>query len=118
MATSFSVILFIAAILMLVIMLWRRGRRPKRRPPGPFIFPVIGNIPQLFMNMDKPISEIVQKWREKYGNILMTEFGAVRIIWISGLKLCRDVLQNKGKKFDCRPNWMTIIKETRQNEGM
>ena len=47
----------------------------------------------------------------------MTELGAVRIVWVSGLELTREVLQQRGSKFDCRPNWMSIVKETRQNEG-
>ena len=117
-SVSLSNILFITALFFVIVLLWCRRRTDKRLPPGPISWSAFGHIPQIILQGNRPLFEISLEWREKYGNLFLMKLGDARVVWVCGLELAREVLLRRGPKFDSRPNWMPLIKETRQNEGI
>ena len=115
--TLFCIAILPMAVLLVLYIQRRRPPTNRRHPPTPLRLPIVGNIPQFLLFRTQPLYKTILRWRKIYGDVFMTELGAVRIVWVSGLELTREVLQQRGSKFDCRPNWMSIVKETRQNEG-
>ena len=116
-----NMVFYIAVILLAVlcVILIQRRRQPthRKQPPTPLRFPIVGNIPQFLLSRKQPLYKTILHLRKIYGDVFMTELGAVRIVWVSGPKLTHEVLLHRGSKFDSRPNWMSLVKDTRQNEG-
>lgn len=117
-SVSLSNILFITVLFFVIVLLWCRRRTDKRLPPGPISWSAFGHILQSILQGNRPLFEISLEWREKYGNLFLMKLGDVRVVWVCGLELAREVLIRRGPKFDSRPNWMPLVKETRQNEGI
>ena len=44
-------------------------RKENRYPPGPFAFPVIGNLPQLALTGS--ITKFAEYYKERYGNVII-----------------------------------------------
>ena len=65
----------------------------------------------------KPLFQIGLDWRKEYGDVFLMNMGAVRIVWVCGLELGREVLLQRGEEFDYRANWMTMARETQRNHG-
>ena len=115
----YSLVLITAVVVtFLMVFLRHRKHKKKRLPPGPFCWPFLGNFPQVFLKRNKPLFQVALDWRGRYGDIFQMKLGAVRVIWICGLDMAHEVLVTRGIKFDSRPNWMTVIRETKQNEGL
>lgn len=67
--------LFLTLLGMLMVV---NNMRPKKYPKGPFLFPVIGNLPQMMWNsrvLGKPRKELYDKYRRTYGKVYSIQLG-------------------------------------------
>lgn len=110
--------LLVGGVTLFGLWLWYRNQKSKGLPPGPFSWPLLGNIPQLALQGKKPVFQIALAWREKYGDVFQMRMGAVRIVWVCGLELGREVLIDRGEDFSYRAKWMTMARESQRGQGM
>uniref|UniRef100_A0AAQ4Q700 Cytochrome P450, family 2, subfamily X, polypeptide 9 n=1 Tax=Gasterosteus aculeatus aculeatus TaxID=481459 RepID=A0AAQ4Q700_GASAC len=69
-----SIILLLICIVFIVIQL--KSRRPKNFPPGPPVWPILGNI--LDLSLENPLKDF-ERLRKTYGNVyrlVMTDYGS------------------------------------------
>ncbi|KAJ0582338.1 putative geraniol 8-hydroxylase [Helianthus annuus] len=74
------------------------GRRSSRVPPGPFPFPIIGNLLHL---SDKPHQSLATL-SKRYGPLMSLKFGAKTAIVVSSPDLAKEFLQTHDHSFSSR----------------
>ena len=93
----------IAALLCIILTVLLYGVRMnvKRRklPPGPFPWPIVGNIPSLGTHPHVTYA----KMAERYGNIFTVYVGSARMVVVTNAALAKEVLLVKDAKFASRP---------------
>jgi len=90
-------ILFISIIL---IILWKRSRRPVNYPPGPPTIPIIGNIHNI------ATVDFLQKMRDlrkKYGDVFSLSIGSYWVIVVNGSTNLRELLVRRCEVTTDRP---------------
>lgn len=75
--------------------------RPNDIPPGPWRWPLIGNIPSLVGN-DR--LEKLDKLRKRYGDVYGVFIGSELTVVLNGYKVINDALLKRGKAFAFRPD--------------
>lgn len=90
---------FVLLLLLLVFGYSRRVGKKKTLPPGPFAFPVIGN---LFL-VGKHPHVTFAKLAKQYGNIMRLHFGAVPVVIVSDANMARELFSVQDMKFASRP---------------
>lgn len=110
---SFRTVLVFSSTLLLGYLLLRRDG--KKRPPGPFAFPVVGNMPQ--MAGIKDVYRFMMKLRLRYGDVFRLKIGPMTTVVVCGPSMVRDTLVNKGSYVINRPNWIYIIDKIFKGKG-
>ncbi|KAK3593222.1 hypothetical protein CHS0354_002756 [Potamilus streckersoni] len=91
-----SIIVFCVVFLLCYYAL----RTPKFIPPGPVIFPLLGNIPQLAGR--NPLL-LFRKWRKQYGDVFSVYMGNQLLVVLNGYKTIKEALVTRGNVFSDRP---------------
>jgi len=100
---SFLLLLaFVISLFFLRLILGKNSRRRKNLPPGPFAWPIVGNIPQLKFS-GHTYEVFVKKVHEKYGPIFTIWMGSTPRIIIAGRELAHKALIQNGAVFADRP---------------
>ncbi|XP_076819393.1 cytochrome P450 1A1-like [Clavelina lepadiformis] len=86
---------------LIIFLLTRKGRA--NLPPGPFAWPLIGNLAML----DKQVHLQISKLSEKYGPVFRLYFGPKLVIVVSGRKLVEECLNTRTIEFSMRPDFIT-----------
>lgn len=73
-------------------------------PPGPFCFPIIGNLHLLAPYSTNPWYGFDQL-RARYGDVVWLQLGTFSAVLISSLESMREVLLTKGEHFANRPHF-------------
>ncbi|KAG7281211.1 hypothetical protein CRUP_019736 [Coryphaenoides rupestris] len=84
--------------------LWVRNLRLKRRIPGPFAWPVVGNAMQLGQMPHITFSRLAKK----YGNVYQIRLGGNDIVVLNGDKAIRQALVEHSTEFAGRPNFTSF----------
>ncbi|CAL8286239.1 unnamed protein product [Lota lota] len=84
--------------------LWVRNLRLKRRLPGPFAWPVVGNAMQLGQMPHITFSRLAKK----YGNVYQIRLGGNDIVVLNGDKAIREALIEHSTEFAGRPNFVSF----------
>ena len=84
--------------------LWVRNLRHKRRLPGPFPWPVVGNAMQLGQMPHITFT----KMAKKYGNIYQIRLGCYDIVVLNGDTVIRQALIQHSAAFAGRPNFTSF----------
>uniref|UniRef100_W5NMF6 Cytochrome P450, family 1, subfamily C, polypeptide 1 n=1 Tax=Lepisosteus oculatus TaxID=7918 RepID=W5NMF6_LEPOC len=84
--------------------LWVRNLRQKRRLPGPFAWPVVGNVMQLGQMPHITFSKLAKK----YGNVFQIRLGRNDIVVLNGDTAIRQALINHSAEFAGRPNFVSF----------
>lgn len=97
-------VLFLAALFL---RLWWRywsttGGGPKKLPPGPPGWPLVGNLFQVILQR-RPFIFVVRDLREKYGPIFTMQMGQRTLVIITSSELIHEALVQKGSLFASRP---------------
>jgi cytochrome P450 len=64
--------------------------------PGPFAWPLLGNLPQI---RPSRIHRVVEDWSRRYGPLFRLRFGRTPILVVAGHELVRDVLRARPDTF-------------------
>lgn len=91
----------LAAVLVAFWALVRKARGP-HEAPGPFRWPVVGNLPHLRARV--PYQALTALGRT-FGPVYSLQLGTVPAIVVSGLDNIKQVLYHKLNHFDSRPNF-------------
>ncbi|XP_056282247.1 cytochrome P450 1B1-like [Pseudoliparis swirei] len=84
--------------------LWVRNLRLKRRLPGPFAWPVVGNAMQLGQMPHITFSKLAKK----YGNVYQIRLGCSDIVVLNGDSAIREALIKHSTEFAGRPNFVSF----------
>ncbi|CAB1335129.1 unnamed protein product [Coregonus sp. 'balchen'] len=84
--------------------LWVRNLRLKRRLPGPFAWPVVGNA----MQLGKMPHITFSKLAKKYGNVYQIRLGCNNIVVLNGDTAIREALVQHSTEFAGRPNFVSF----------
>ncbi|KAG7466329.1 hypothetical protein MATL_G00163810 [Megalops atlanticus] len=84
--------------------LWVRNLRHKRRLPGPFPWPVVGNAMQLGQMPHITFSKLAKK----YGDIYQIRLGCNDIVVLNGGTVIRQALIQHSTEFAGRPNFVSF----------
>ncbi|KAJ0008893.1 hypothetical protein NQD34_016308 [Periophthalmus magnuspinnatus] len=84
--------------------LWVRNLRLKRRLPGPFAWPVVGNAMQLGQMPHITFARLAKK----YGNVYQIRLGCSDIVVLNGDKAIRQALIQHSAEFAGRPNFVSF----------
>ncbi|KAK2835624.1 hypothetical protein Q5P01_016108 [Channa striata] len=92
--------LLVFALVFLLMAEYLRNRRPSGFPPGPWTFPLVGNMFSLDMNK---AHEGMTKLAEKYGNVYSLKMGPSWTLVLNGLEAVQEGLVTKGDILADRP---------------
>ncbi|XP_005096749.2 vitamin D 25-hydroxylase [Aplysia californica] len=96
-ATSW--LLVIVGVVTLIYFL-TSDRDNRKLPPSPGLaLPIVGH---LYMMKKNPI-ELLQKWREKLGDIFMLRMGSTNMVFLNGHDVLKEALVKKADVFSDRP---------------
>jgi hypothetical protein len=85
--------------LLILLVYLSFGKKQKKLPPGPFPWPVIGN---LFLGGPHPHQVFTQLAR-RYGNIMTLYFGSVRVLVVSDASMSKELFSVSDANFASRP---------------
>ncbi|NP_001254621.1 cytochrome P450, family 1, subfamily C, polypeptide 1 [Gasterosteus aculeatus] len=97
----------VASFVFLVCLeacLWVRNLRLKRRLPGPFAWPVVGNAMQLGQMPHITFATLAKK----YGNVYQIRLGCSDVVVLNGDRAIREALLQHGTEFAGRPNFVSF----------
>ncbi|CAI5968868.1 unnamed protein product [Closterium sp. NIES-64] len=104
-AASGLVAAFIAAVAVLVSTSWLSFLRRRRSlPPGPYPWPILGNLPDLGTLPFRSLAKLA----DEYGPILTVWFGSSPSVVISSPELALEVLKTNDKLCSSRPMIRTL----------
>lgn len=85
-------------------------KKPKfhQEAPGPLPWPILGNLHLLASQ--RPTAELFTDLSKKFGSIYSLRLGPTKCIVINNLELIKEVLNQNGKFFGGRPNFMRYHK--------
>ncbi|XP_033726442.1 cytochrome P450 2J6-like [Pecten maximus] len=109
-----SIILLAVVVSLFVQFLW--GGDPSNYPPGPFAWPLVGNLFSI-AGGDGFYSKILGL-RSRHGDVFRLRLGEMSMIVVFGLQNVRQVLVEKGDLFKNRPNWLYIPANVIKNRGL
>uniref|UniRef100_A0A3B4WNS2 Cytochrome P450, family 1, subfamily C, polypeptide 2 n=1 Tax=Seriola lalandi dorsalis TaxID=1841481 RepID=A0A3B4WNS2_SERLL len=84
--------------------LWVRNLRLKKRLPGPFAWPVVGNAMQLGQMPHITFARLAKK----YGNVYQIRLGCSDIVVLNGDRVIRQALIQHSTEFAGRPNFVSF----------
>lgn len=79
-----------------------------RQAPGPIPWPIIGNLVQLGQ-YDIPFQGFTEM-AKKFGDVYSLTLGTTRCLIVNNLDLIREVLNQNGKYFGGRPDFLRFHK--------
>uniref|UniRef100_A0A8D0GVW9 Cytochrome P450 1A n=1 Tax=Sphenodon punctatus TaxID=8508 RepID=A0A8D0GVW9_SPHPU len=101
---SATELLIASAILCLIFITIRfyRPQMPKglKRPPGPWGYPLIGNVLELGKNPHLTMTQMSQK----HGDVMQIQIGTRPVLVLSGLDTIKQALVKQGEEFMGRPD--------------
>ncbi|XP_065858578.1 cytochrome P450 726A27-like [Euphorbia lathyris] len=97
---SFPIILSFFLFIFMVLKIWKKHTQNIVLPPGPWKFPILGNIPQLF---GAEIHQCLSDLAKTYGPVMSIQQGQVPVVVISSAEIAHEVLRNQSEVFAERP---------------
>ncbi|KAJ8280658.1 hypothetical protein GJAV_G00057430 [Gymnothorax javanicus] len=87
-------------VILSLLFLHLRTRRPKNFPPGPQPLPIFGTLLQL--NWANPLNDL-KKLSQRYGNVFSMYFGRRPIVVLNGVQAMKEALVTQSVQFGGRP---------------
>ena len=104
----------ICVCLVLFAILFIASRRQNGVPNGPFVFPVVGNLPAL---MSRDVLGRFDRLRKQYGDVYGLYIGHDLTIVLNGYDVVHEALLKRGSDFSVRPK-STFHKIIFKNRGI
>ncbi|XP_048738010.2 cytochrome P450 2H1-like [Ostrea edulis] len=93
--------LFLAFVVILLYVWWKKTSRDPALPPGPPTVPFVGN---LFSMSPDSMLESFQTYRKKYGDVFSLITGTKTMVIVNGLDTIRDIFIKHGDIVSERPD--------------
>ncbi|XP_048738007.1 cytochrome P450 2G1-like [Ostrea edulis] len=106
--------LFLAFVVILLYVWWKKTSRDPALPPGPPTVPFLGNI--LSISPDTML-ENFQTYRKKYGDVFSLITGTKTMVIVNGLDTIRDIFIKHGDIVSERPD-IFAAKEIAKYKGL
>ncbi|XP_048738006.2 cytochrome P450 2C8-like [Ostrea edulis] len=106
--------LFLAFMVLLLYVWWKKTSRDPALPPGPPTVPFLGNI--LSISPDSML-ESFQTYRKKYGDVFSLITGTKTMVIVNGLDTIRDIFIKHGDIVSERPDTF-LTKEISKYKGI
>ncbi|XP_020654306.3 cytochrome P450 1A1 [Pogona vitticeps] len=97
-----TIAFFTVAFILIFVQALMKNKQP--RPPGPWSWPILGNLLQLG---EYPYVYFDQL-RKKYGDIFQIKLGMVPVVVVNGQDAVKQVLLRDGESFGGRPDMHTF----------
>ncbi|NXK97818.1 CP1A5 protein, partial [Formicarius rufipectus] len=101
---SATEVLLVATVFCLVFLLLQSLQQhvPKglKSPPGPWGYPILGNVLELRKDTHLGLTKLSQK----YGDVMEVKIGMRRVLVLSGLETIKQALVKQGEDFMGRPD--------------
>ena len=99
-ATAVLLVVFVCGLLV-----FQKGRKNKfSKMPGPFSWPVLGNLPNLGSKPHKRLTD----YRSKYGDVYRITMGSCPTVVLNGIKTIRQALIKQSEDFAGRPDFYSF----------
>lgn len=107
--TEHSIVIIFLALV--VVLLFLRSTRPsqKRKPPGPWSLPVIGNI---FLFGSAPHKNVTNLAKQ-YGRVFSMKIGSREVVILNDINTVKEALLKNGTDFSSRPPLHSFISSSR-----
>lgn len=89
-------------LLTLYLIFYYPSSRRRNLPPGPTVYPIIGNLTGLLFSMENA-EFVIRKFKDKYSKILTLHIGSQPMIIVSDRNLVHKCLIQHGSVFASRP---------------
>ena len=99
-ATCFLFVMFICGLLVYQ----KKGKKQRRNIPGPYGWPVLGNLPNLGSKPHKRLAE----YRSKYGDVYQITMGSCPTIVLNGIATIKQALVKQREDFAGRPDFYSF----------
>ncbi|XP_065864688.1 cytochrome P450 726A27 [Euphorbia lathyris] len=99
---SYPIIFSFFIFIFMLIKIWKKQTQTSIFPPGPFKFPIVGNIPQLATGGTLPHHRL-RDLAKIYGPIMTIQLGQVKSVVISSPETAKEVLKTQDIQFADRP---------------
>lgn len=93
---DFSTITTVLVFLCTFLLAYISTRRRKHVPPGPPLFPIVGNLPSL---MTRDTLGKLADLRKQYGDVYGLYTGNQLMVFLNGYETIHDALVKKGLQF-------------------
>ena len=100
-----TILVFAVVLLVLLFVV----ATPATTIPGPYAWPLIGNLFQ-FIRMGTKRHVKILSLREKYGDIFRMYIGPYLVVFICGYENIQDAFVKHAAQFSNRPNWLPDIR--------
>nr|WJZ49106.1 cytochrome P450 [Isodon lophanthoides var. gerardianus] len=88
----------VGVLLITWTVLHQMGRR-RKLPPGPFPFPIVGNM----LHLGRRPYESFARLSKKYGPLMSIHLGSFYAVVVSSPEMAKEILQKHGQVFSGRP---------------
>ncbi|XP_067652456.1 cytochrome P450 1A1-like [Haliotis asinina] len=104
--SSLSPLLCVCVIILLACFILSRSPAGKgdNAPPGPWGWPVIGNLPQLGKKPHVTLTQL----RKKYGDVYKITLGSRQTVVLNGLYTIKQALVKQAEEFAGRPDFYSF----------
>ncbi|XP_043921839.1 cytochrome P450 2C20-like [Protopterus annectens] len=92
---------FCCGVLVIMVLLLLKWRRPRNFPPGPRALPILGNLLQL--DYRNPMADL-EKMAKQYGNVYSIYLGSSPVVILHGYKTVKNALVDHAAEFADRPD--------------
>ncbi|XP_007892109.1 cytochrome P450 1B1 [Callorhinchus milii] len=105
---SMQPVLAVALVVLTLLQVCKWMQQPseqcRRRPPGPFPWPIIGNATQIGKVPHISFSRMARR----YGNVFQIKLGSRSVVVLNGEECIREALVRKAEQFSGRPDFASF----------
>ncbi|KAL4234233.1 hypothetical protein ACF0H5_005884 [Mactra antiquata] len=94
----------VAVVLVVILLFGVRGKKKASSAPGPWGWPVLGNLPQLGVKPHKTLTSL----RRRYGDIYQIRMGSCPTVVLNGVKVIKQALVKQADEFAGRPDFYSF----------
>ncbi|CAN0886663.1 Desmethyl-deoxy-podophyllotoxin synthase [Linum grandiflorum] len=107
----------ILSTTIILILQTKLSQQKKRRPPGPWRLPIIGNLHQMLSGNQLPHRRL-RELATIYGPLMHLQLGEVQTVVVSSAELAREFLHTKDLNFANRPYLPSVHTIFYQGRGL